>query len=41
MSEKKDFTGSTEVPVQVKVNNQNTCWVYGEYKVNIEVSEKS
>ena len=40
MSEKKDFTGSTEVPVRVKINNRNTCWAYGEYKVNIEVSEK-
>ena len=40
MSERKDFTGSTEVPVRVKINNRNTCWAYGEYKVNIEVSEK-
>lgn len=41
MSEKKNFTGSTEVPLKIKINNHNTCWTYGEYKVNIEVSEKT
>lgn len=40
MSGKTDFTGSTEMPVSIKVKDKNTCWVYGEYKVNIEVFDK-
>ena len=40
MSGKTEFTGSTEMPVSIKVKDKNTCWVYGEYKVNIEVFDK-
>ncbi|MCQ4022477.1 MULTISPECIES: YbbR-like domain-containing protein [unclassified Ruminococcus] len=39
-SKGSDFVGSTEIPVEIKVNNNN-CWVYGTYTVNVNVEKKT
>lgn len=40
MKDKESFEGNTEMPIKIKVNNKNSCWAHGEYKVNIQVSKK-
>ncbi len=40
MKDKESFEGNTEMPIRIKVNNKDSCWAYGEYKVNIQVSQK-
>lgn len=40
MKDKELFEGNTEMPIKIKVNNKDSCWAYGEYKVNIQVSQK-
>lgn len=39
LNDKGNFTGHTEIPVKFKVNNYSYCWSYGEYSVNIEISD--
>lgn len=33
-------TGSISLPAKVSVKDNNSCWVYGEYKVNVYVYKK-
>lgn len=35
-SKGSDFVGSTEIPVEIEVDN-GYCWVYGSYSVNVSV----
>lgn len=35
-----DTTGSIALPVKFKVNGDTSCWVTGEYKVNITIEEQ-
>lgn len=39
-SKGSDFVGSTEIPVEIKVNN-GYCWVYGTYSANVSVEKNS
>lgn len=40
LSGMQNFTGRTEVPATVVINQGESCWVYGDYKVNIAISNK-
>lgn len=33
-------TGSISLPAKITIKNNNTCWVYGEYKINVYVYKK-
>ena len=38
LSNKEGFTGSTELPAQLKFNSSKTsCWIYGSYSINAEI----
>lgn len=39
-SKGSDFVGSTEIPVEIKVNN-GYCWVFGTYSVNVNVEKNN
>lgn len=39
LKDKESFTGHTEMPTKFKVNNYPYCWGYGDYNVNVEVTE--
>lgn len=39
-SDSKGTTGSVQMPVKFKLNGANSCWVYGNYKANLTISEK-
>lgn len=38
MSDKTNLSGLTEVPVTFSVSSSNTCWAYGSYMVNVNIS---
>lgn len=38
LSSKGDFKGVTEVPVSFKIDTRPSCWIYGQYKANVEIS---
>lgn len=38
LSGKENFTGRTEMPATVVISRGESCWTYGEYKVNIAIS---
>lgn len=33
-------TGSTSIPVSIKISGNNGCWVFGSYQANVTISEK-
>ena len=33
----KEFSGSMEMPVNLKINGFNQCWIYGTYFVNVNI----
>lgn len=33
-------TGSISLPAKISIKNNNTCWVFGDYKVNVYVYKK-
>lgn len=35
--ENKEFSGSMEMPVNLKINGFNQCWIYGTYFVNVNI----
>lgn len=39
-SDSKGTTGSVQMPVKFKLNGAKSCWVYGNYKANLTISEK-
>lgn len=39
-SKGSDFVGSTEIPVEIKIDN-GYCWVYGTYSVNVSVERNT
>lgn len=39
-SNSKGTTGSVQMPVDFKLGNADSCWVYGNYKANLTISEK-
>jgi YbbR domain-containing protein len=41
LKDQRDFTGHTEMPVQIYFENVTGCWAYGEYKVNVRMAEKT
>lgn len=41
LKDKESFTGSTEIGISFEFSNYESCWAYGEYNVNIEVSQGS
>ena len=38
MSDKGSVTGLTEVPVTFSISNTDSCWVYGSYMVNVNIT---
>lgn len=40
MSEKGNFTGSTEMPATVSISGASSSWVYGSYMTNVSISQK-
>lgn len=35
--ENKEFSGSMEIPVNLKIKGFNQCWIYGTYFVNVNI----
>ncbi len=41
LSDKKEFTGRTEMPAKIVfASSANKCWAYGSYKVNVGITQK-
>lgn len=38
---KDNFTGQTEVPATFTISNSSSCWVYGSYMVNVNITQKN
>lgn len=37
LSSKSGVTGITEVPIKFKIDGHDSCWIYGNYTVNVEI----
>ena len=40
LSGKENFTGQTEVPVTFTITGSTTCWVYGSYMANVNITNQ-
>lgn len=40
VSNKANFTGSTEVPATISISGASSSWAYGSYMTNVSISEK-
>ena len=40
LSGKENFTGQTEAPVTFSISSSTSCWVYGSYMVNVNITNQ-
>lgn len=40
LKDQASFTGNKEMPVKIKTKETSSCWVFGEYTVNVSVNQK-